>query len=146
MRSLLAFLLLAAPSFAAPSLHAKNGQSVRVVLGEKREKAIGLKPVNGAWKLQLAKTEAELAEVVDVTNGVSGMKWEVTLEDGAVRFDARFRGDHAYRVELRHGQKSLGAAFVYLYPPKMARQQKVQFDDGDSAGDGEMATLPKPTL
>lgn len=146
MRSFLLCLVLAPPSFASPTLHAKNGQSVRLLLGEKRESAIGLRPQSGSWKLELARTEAETAEVVDVTAGTTGMKWQVAVEDGALRFDERFRADHAYRVELRSGQKSLGSAFVYLYPPKVAHRQQVKFDDSDASGDGEMATLPKPTL
>ena len=128
------------------ALHAKNGSSVRLVLGEKKEKAIGLKAQSGGWKLELAKTDAEIAEVVDVTTGVTGMKWEVALADGAIRFDERFRADHAYRVEILKGQKSLGAAFVYLYPPKVAQKQRVKFEETDLLGDGEMATLPTPTL
>ena len=118
-----------------------------MVLGEKRERGFGLHHANGAWRLVIGKSAADAAEVVDVTGGAPGMKWQVSVQAGALSLGGdRFAPGHAYRVELRQGTRSLGSALVYLYPPKVSARHKVQFDEADLLSDGEMATLPKPTL
>jgi hypothetical protein len=153
MRSLwlLGLMFSTATAWAAPSIHARNGESVRLRLGHERQSGIGLRPGRARdWCLELASTEADLAEVVDVTGGTSGAHWQVSVADHALRFDtARFAADHAYRVELRRGLRTVGVALVYLYPPKAAAQERVEFGDDARPGektDEEMATLPKPTL
>jgi hypothetical protein len=116
-----------------------------VVLGDKRERGIGLRPAHGEWKLELGRADGEIAQIVDTAH--PAMKWQVAIADGALRLDAqRFVADHAYRVELRHGDKLVGAALVYLYPPKVANRSEVVFDGDDAGGSDELTTVPKPTL
>jgi hypothetical protein len=147
MRNLMLLgLLVSSTALAAPTFRPKNGHTVRVVLGEKKERGFGVKHAHGEWRVELGQTHAAMAEVVDVTAGTPGSKWEVSVESGALRLDQRFIAGHAYRVELRHGTQSLGSTLVYLYPPKAAAKQQVTFADDDSGADGEIATLPKPVL
>jgi hypothetical protein len=139
-------LLISSSAMAAPTFRPKNGHSVRVVLGAKKEKGFGLRHARGGWRVELGRTQAATAEVVDVTAGTPGNKWEVSVESGALSLDQRFIAGHAYRVELRDGSRSIGSTLVYLYPPKIAARQQVSFADNESGADGEMATLPKPSL
>ena len=145
---LLTLTFSTATALAAPSIHARNGESVRLRLGHERQSGIGLRPSPARdWRLELPRTGADRAEVVDVTGGTSGAHWQVTVADNALRFDAaRFAPDHAYRVELRRGLRTLGVAVVYLYPPKAEKQRRVEFADDARGPDEEMATIPKPTL
>jgi hypothetical protein len=145
--ALLALLLLGVPAIAAPTFRLRNAQSVHVRLGDKREAGFAIKQAGGEWRLELGRVDAELAEIVDVTSGAASLKWQVEVVGGALRMEeARFIAGHAYRVELRRGPKTLGSALVYLTPPKALAQRAVSFDEGETPGDGEMATLPKPTL
>lgn len=145
MRFWILALLISLTASAAPVVRPKNGESVRLLLGDKRERGFGVRPARGEWKLDLGHTDADLAEIVDVTAQVA-MKWQVAVVDGTVRLEAdRFVADHAYRVELRRGPKTLGQALIYLYPAKLAARQQLKFDDDDSGSD-ELTTVPKPTL
>jgi hypothetical protein len=140
-------ILLAASSAHASPLRAKNGHTIRLVLGGQRASGIGLKPAAGTWRLELARTDADSAEVVDVTSGAPASKWKVDVVDAALRFDReRFVADHAYRVELQRAGRAVGSALVYLYPAPRAGKQELTFSDGDDAGDGEIATTPKSAL
>jgi hypothetical protein len=145
-----AWMLLGLPALAAP-LRAKNGQTVRLRLGSQHERGIGLKPgrPESGWRLVLAPTEAEAADVVDVTVGAPANKWTVAVVGDALMFDAsRFVPDHAYRVELRRGARALGSALVYLYPPpeKRGKQQLVFDSDEAPADDDGIAVMPKSAL
>lgn len=135
---------------AAMPLKVRNGSSVRVALNGKHEAGVGLRQKAGGWKLELTAAPEDVADVVDVTDGANGARWTVDVRDGALFFDAeRFIAGHAYRVSLRHGTEAHGSGLVYLYPPPAsAKKQKVTFDDDApaSTGDGEIATIKKPSL
>jgi hypothetical protein len=137
------------PAFASP-LRAKNGQSVRLMLSGQREVGIGLRPLRGAWKLDLLDAQgADSAEVVDVTAGAPASKWMMAVEAGALVFDGRrFMADHAYRVQLRRGNLPLGSALVYLYPAKMGAKSRVSFGDDETHPDDDdgIAVTPKSAL
>jgi hypothetical protein len=145
---LVALTLSTATAMAAPSIHVRNGESVRLRLGHERQSGIGLRPGRARdWRLELTRTDADLAEVVDVTGGTAGAHWQVSVDGNALKFDAaRFAPDHAYRVELRRGLRTVGVALIYLYPPKAEKQKRVEFADDARGSDDEMATIPKPTL
>jgi hypothetical protein len=152
MRGLLSGLALVAMlggSAVAAPLKIHNGSTVRVALQGKREAGVGLRPHAGGWRLELTATPGAVADVFDVTEGSVGSKWTVAVDDGAVFFDEEtFAPGHAYRVLVRRGSESLGAALVYLYPPSVASRHKVSFDDADANGssaDGPTITK-KPTL
>jgi hypothetical protein len=136
-------VVLSLPALAAPSFRPKNAQPVRVRLGDKREPGFGVKPVGGEWRLELGRKDVDAAELIDVQNG---MKWQLSAGGSALVLDGRFIAGHAYRVELRHGPKTLASALVYLYPPEAPAQTTIQFGDGEPSSDNDMATLPKPTL
>ncbi len=144
----MALLLLSTAAQASPTrLSAKGGESVRVQVGSQHEPGFGVRPSrDNHWRLSFDRTDADSAEVVDVTRGALGAKWEVPMAEGALRLDAdRFIAGHAYRVELRRGQRTLGGALVYLYAGRPETRQQIQFNEEDVA-EREMATLPKPTL
>ena len=149
MRSLIILgLLVSSAAFAAP-LRAKNGHTIRLALGDRRERGIALKSTEGRWRLLLREPHGALAaEVVDVTRGAEGDKWLVEVVGGTLVFDAaRFVADHAYRVELRRGPRSLGSTVVYLTPPRAAKQRALSFEAVDEAAESdEIATLPKSAL
>ena len=145
----LALVTLLGGSAAAAPIKFHSGSTVRVALQGKREAGIGLRPHAGGWRLELTATAGAVADVLDVTEGAAGAKWTVAVDDGAVFFDDEtFAAGHAYRVLVRHGSESLGAALIYLYPPSVASRHKVTFDDADaSGGAGEGPTIvKKPTL
>jgi hypothetical protein len=151
MRGLLSGLALVAMiggSAVASPLKIHNGSTVRVALQGKREAGVGLRPHAGGWRLELTATPGAVADVFDVTEGVSSSKWTVAVDDGAVFFDEEtFVAGHAYRVLVRRGSESLGAALVYLYPPSVASRHKVTFDDADGDQSTEGPTIAKkPTL
>ena len=151
MRGLLSGLALVAMlggSAVASPLKIHNGSSVRVALQGKREAGVGLRPHAGGWRLELTATPGAVADVFDVTEGVSGSKWTVAVDDGAVFFDEEtFVAGHAYRVLVRRGAESLGVTLVYLYPPSVASRHKVTFDDADAGkGDDGPTIAKKPTL
>jgi hypothetical protein len=133
----------------ASPLKIRNGSSVRVALAGKREAGVGLRPRSGGWQLELAPLAGAVADVFDVTEGASGSKWTVQVEDGVVFFDQEtFIPGHAYRVLVRRGTESLGTALVYLYPPSVATRHNVTFDDAEASGnvsDGP-TIVKKPTL
>jgi hypothetical protein len=152
MRGLIAGLALVAMlggvATASP-LKIRNGSTVRVALQGKREPGVGLRLHGGGWQLEMAPLPGAVADVFDVTEGVTPSKWTVQVEDGVVFFDQEtFLAGHAYRVIVRRGAENLGAALVYLYAPSVATRHKVIFDDADAsgnAGDGP-ALIKKPTL
>ena len=139
--------MLGGSAVAAP-LKIHNGSSVRVALQGKREAGVGLRPHAGGWRLELVATPGAVADVFDVTEGGSGSKWTVAVDDGAVFFDEEtFIAGHAYRVLVRRGSESLGATLVYLYPPSVASRHKVTFDDADAGNGSDGPTIAKkPTL
>jgi hypothetical protein len=92
-----------------------------------------------------------VADIFDVTDGATASKWTVQVEDGVVFLDQEtFVAGHAYRVLVRRGAESLGAALVYLYPPSsMVTRTKVTFGDSDATGGSSSdapATIKKPAL
>jgi hypothetical protein len=144
MRLVLAAVLLlaAAPAVAGAPLAVKNGSTVRVALGGKREPGVGLRPRAEGWRLELRAGQG-VAEVIDVTQGVARTKWLVPIEDGALVLDAtRFSPGHAYRVAL--GESSV---LVYLYPPPGRKgPARLAFSDDEPADNGGIEIAPKGAL
>ena len=152
MRGLIVAISLVATlggSAVAAPLKIRNGSAVRVALEGRHEAGVGLRPQAGGWRLEVAATPGAVADVFDVTEGATALKWRVELEDGALFFDQEtFVAGHAYRVLVRHGAEALGAALVYLYAPSVTSRHQVTFDDADSSGDGSEGptVAKKPTL
>jgi hypothetical protein len=143
MRSTIVLVIafLCTPSVA--SARAGSGTSVRVLVGGRHETGIGLRATGAEWRLRV-RGAAGTAAIQDVTEGFVS-KWVLPTTREELVFDqARFIPGHAYRVTL--GNQSL---LVYLYPPKVARKQRVDFVDGETRGqvteDG-IAIAPKGTL
>ena len=84
----------------------------------------------------------------DVTTGAGPAKFELSLVAGGVLLDtARFRPDHAYRVELRKGEAVLASVLIYLRPAR--GNGRVVFDTREASApeaDGELTTLDKGAL
>ncbi len=155
--SLLAGALISTTAWAAP-LEVRHGRSIRVTIAGKSEEAIALRPSPtgptgpAGWRLELAPRTASGTLVVhDVTLGATGPRsFELALTPTGVLLDvARFRPDHAYRVELRRGTTIVGSVLVYLTPAGRQRGPVV-FDDreanGNAADDGELVTSDTGTL
>jgi hypothetical protein len=145
--------LLSSAAFATP-LRIKNGSTVRVALKGKREAGVGLRPKNGAWRVELGgskETAADTIELVDVTDGANNTKWTLAAENGALTLDKeRFIAGHAYRVTVMRGLEAVASALIYLYPPTMAAKSKVSFDDAETNGgaglEDDIAVSKKPSL
>jgi hypothetical protein len=154
MRGLVSFglvALLSSAAFATP-LRIKNGSTVRVSLKGKRESGIGLRPKNGAWRVELGgskETASETIELIDVTDGANNTKWTLAPVDGGLMLDSeRFIAGHAYRVTVMHGLEPVASALIYLYPPTMTGKSKVSFDDNETGGGlgDDLSTSKKPSL
>ena len=145
----LAVVAIMGGSAVAAPLKVRNGSSVRVALHGKREAGVGLRAGRGGWRLELAASPSDVADVVDVTDGANSAKWTVDVADGALMLDEeRFVAGHAYRVTMRHGTEAIGSTLIYLYAPAVASSHKVTFEDEDTAGggSGDIAITKKPTL
>jgi hypothetical protein len=146
----LLLLALGGTAAAAP-LKIKGGSPVRVAVHGKREAGIGLKAQKGGWRVDVAAKADEVVELIDVTDGANGTRWNVDVRDGALVLDnERFIAGHAYRLMVTKGMEPVGSALVYLYPPLSSARSRVTFED-DSAGgglgmDGEIGVMKKPTL
>jgi hypothetical protein len=138
--------MLSVPALGAP-LRVKNGHAVQLRLGAGRERGVALRPMGRSWRLELGRSDAERAELVDVTVGAPASRWTVAVVGDALTLDpARFVADHAYRVQLRRGVEDVGSALIYLYPPRTSAKQTLEFSDDEAPGDDEIAVTPKPSL
>ena len=128
----------------------KNSRSIRVVLGPRREPALGIRPEKVGWRLLLAPELAGGdADLQDITPGVAGSQWTVPVAaDGLVLDEERFLPSHVYRLEVRKDDRLVGSAIIYLYPPPTPRTEKVEFaaeEKGPQKG-GPIASTPKGGL
>jgi hypothetical protein len=128
----------------------KNGRTIRVVLGKRREPAVGVKSDKGGWLVMLTSDLAgSSAELQDVTPGVPGSRWVVPVTVDRLVLDAeRFVPSHVYRVALRKDGQLLGNALIYLYPPPAERVGRADFRDDETREDkpSSLATTPKGEL
>lgn len=143
-------MLLGGSARAAPPLTVRHGRSIHVTINGRTEDAVALKFDRGGWRVTLGGAGASGTLVVrDVTLGATGPRtFELAMTPTGVLLDeARFRADHAYRVELRRGATVVGSALIYLTPQK--HRGPVTFDDGETAapaGDDELGTSDKGSL
>jgi hypothetical protein len=153
MRKLAAFglvALLGNASLAAP-VRIKNGSTVFVSVKGKRQAGVGLRPKNGAWRVDLGgakDTDGGTVELVDITEGANNAKWVLSPEGGALTLDGqRFIAGHAYRVTVMRNAVVVATALVYLYPPTVTGKTKVSFDGGESVGadSDDIAIEKKPS-
>ena len=153
MRTLLAAVLpavLAHASIAsAEPLTVRHGSPIHVELKGHTEDAVALRSVTGGWRLDLAGVARTATVTVrDVTAGVAPAKFELSLVAGGVLLDnARFRPDHAYRVEVRKGESVVGSALIYLRPAH--RNGRVDFSAREASpteADGDLPTVDKGAL
>jgi hypothetical protein len=148
---LVALVCGASVAAATPSLTVRRGRAIHVTIGGRTEEAVALKAAPGGWRFALAGTGKEGGTLVlrDVTLGASGPRtFELPLAADMLLDDARFRPDHAYRVELRRGTVVVGSALIYLSPNR--QRGPVIFDDHDASGpapaDDELRASDKGTL
>lgn len=143
-------MLLGGSAIAAPPLTVRHGRSIHVTINGRTEDAVALKFDRGGWRVTLGGAGPGGTLVVrDVTLGATGPRtFELALTpDGVLLDEARFRADHAYRVELRRGTTVVGGALLYLTPQK--RRGPVVFDDKEAtapSGDDELGTSDKGSL
>lgn len=143
-------LLVGGGAMAAP-LPVRHAHTIRVSLTpDKSEDAIALRAGPGGWKLELAPATTGTLVLRDVTTRAAGARFEVAVAAGGVLLDdGRFRADHAYRAELRHGSAVVGGALLYLSPPRKSKGPVV-FDDRDATRpdtpDDELAPSDKGAL
>jgi hypothetical protein len=119
---------------------------MRVVLKGQRQTSLALRAGDSGWRLGVDAQPTDVAEVVDVTDGASANKYVLDVVDGAlVLDDKRFVADHAYRVTLRRGPKTLASTLVYLRP-RSGSKQKIKFEAADNGDGGDVPIAPKPSL
>jgi hypothetical protein len=150
MRSLVAtFLFLVAASSPAEA-RTLVGPSVRIAFGSRHERGIGLRGDARGWHLSLREAQGATSVVlVDQTSPLHD-KWIVPVEGTTLLLDsARFRGGHAYRVEVRRGTTLLVEGLVYLYPGRVGHPGRVELeldeDDAQASEEG-IAIAPKSAL
>ncbi|HEX9101885.1 MAG TPA: hypothetical protein VF997_06760 [Polyangia bacterium] len=139
----------AAVASATPPLTVKHGRSIHVTIGGRTEDAFALRPTPGGWRLALGGAGSGGTLILrDVTLGATGPRtFELPFAPEVVLDEARFRADHAYRVDLRRGTIIVGSALLYLQPQK--RRGPVVFDDADAskpASDDGLTTSDKGSL
>lgn len=143
-------MLAGGSAVAAPPLSLRRGRAIRVTINGRSEDAVALRFDRGGWRVTLAGAGAGGTLVLrDVTLGASGPRtFELPLAADMLLDDARFRPDHAYRVELRRGTVVVGSALIYLSPNR--QRGPVIFDDHDASGpapaDDELRASDKGTL
>jgi hypothetical protein len=128
--------LTGAAQAADPPLRIKNGHKMKVVLGKTREAALGIRPANKVWTLELgADMVGAAAELEDVTRGWQPVRRSVPIETQRVVLDEpRFLPDHVYRMEVWRARRLVGSALVYLYPPPVERVHRVKFEGTPKGG------------
>src|SRR4051812_12005106 len=129
-------LVHADPANPAVRLRIKNGHSIRVALGTRREQASGIRPEKGVWKVLLSPDlDGSAAEFRDITPGVASSRWEVPVTgDSLVLGSDNFLPTHVYQMEVRKERTLVGTAIVYLYapPPPRSKVGRVEFHEGES--------------
>jgi hypothetical protein len=119
---------------------------VRVLVANRTQLATGLHalPAGAGWRLDVT-SDAQSADIIDLTPGTPARTFTLSVLSRALRFDSmRFVGGHVYRVALR-SRGRVSASLVYLYPdPAMAKlpksgTQRVRFegDDAPAAADSD---------
>jgi hypothetical protein len=145
----LASLRSAHPLQAAPDvkrIRIKNGRTVSVVFGERREAAAGLRPDKAGWLVMLAPDLAvSSADLQDITPEAGGSRWTVPVSLGKLVLDPeRFLPSHVYRVEFRRAGQLLGSALIYLYPLPAERVARVKFQDDKEPDEPSSSLAPAP--
>jgi hypothetical protein len=144
--SVLAGLLACGSAASAAPMLVRNAKSVTVALGAKRTQAFALRAeASGGWRLQIPGLSGVLA-LKDVTQGAGSSSIQLTLGPAGILLDNfRFRADHAYQIEIRHGEQVVGSGVIYLRPP--TRSSRVNFSDDDRLSEGpEVAIYDKGRL
>ncbi len=134
---------------AAPDvkrIRIKNGRTIRVVLGQRREPAAGLRPDKTGWTAILAPDLAgSTADLQDITPGVPSSRWNVSVSLGKLTLDSeRFLPSHVYRVEFRRDGQLLGDALIYLYPLPAERTARVKFEEDKEPEPESSSIAPTP--
>lgn len=140
-------------SFASPAearTTALHGATVRIALGGRHERGVGLRGDAQGWRLSLGQAMGATSIVlVDQTSPLHD-KWIVAVDGGSLLLDsARFRGGHAYRIEVRRGPSLVEEGFVYLYPTSTGRASRVEFELAEGAeplAATDIAITPKSAL
>ena len=144
----------------AEPLPVKHVAAVRVSVANKSQHALGLRalPAGAGWRLELAASDGDSADVIDVTPGTPARTLTIAVVGRTLTFDAlRFAGGHVYRVQLRGDKRGASWSFVYLYPdaaalklppPKAGAAERVRFeaDDDNARDDGAPARTEKGAL
>ncbi len=143
-------MLLGGTAAATPPLTVRRGRAIHVTINGRSEDAVALRFDRGGWRVALGGAGSGGTLVLrDVTLGATGPRtFELPLApDGVLLDEARFRADHAYRVELRRGTAVVGSALIYLTPQK--RRGPVVFDDREAGApptDDELGPSDKGAL
>ena len=124
----------------------KNARTVRVVLGERREPAAGVRPDKTGWPVLVApELAATSAELHDITPGVASSRWIVPVSLGKLVLDTeRFLPTHVYKVDFRKDGQVAGSALIYLYPPPVESVARVSFQGDEAPEDAASSLAPAP--
>jgi hypothetical protein len=143
---LFALTLVAAPAHArvpeAAAPKVKNGRKMTVLLGARREEAIGLKRAADGWHALLAPVDDGNYQAEDLTPGARA-RFNLVAARGELVFDAaRFRADHAYRVRRR--LEGAPSWTVYLVPDR--NPARVDFAAEERDDGAEIDAVQKGSL
>ena len=137
----LAFVIVASWCLSAAAEPAvKNGETVRVSLAGRSQRAVGLRYAETGWSYDGAR-ERTRADLIDMTPGTPARTLSVTIVGNTLKLDGvRFVGGHVYRAQLSGGARPAPTVLLlYLYPDpataklpsKKAGAQRVRFDSSD---------------
>jgi len=118
----------------------KNGETVRVSLAGRSQRAVGLRYTDAGWSLDVTG-ERTRADLIDMTPGTPARTLSVAIVGGTLKLDTvRFVGGHVYRAQLAGGARPT-VMLVYLRPDpatakvssKKAGAERVRFDADEPA-------------
>ncbi|MDB4965436.1 MAG: hypothetical protein JWN44_1125 [Myxococcales bacterium] len=146
-------LLAALTANAAEKAVPLEPTEVRVAVANRSQKALGLRPLpTGGWRLDLP-SNADTADIIDLTPNTPARTITLSIVGRALRFDAiRFTGGHVYRIQLKTGPSPSTSTLVYLYPqpstePRHRAPQRVKFSpDERPTDDSPLSTVDKGSL
>jgi hypothetical protein len=120
----------------------RNGETVRVSLAGRSQKAVGLRWTDGGgWLFEVAP-ERTHAELIDMTPGTPARTLSVPIVGGVLKLDGvRFAGGHVYRAQLSGGARPAAQVMLlYLHAdPAVAKlpakkgTERVRFDGDEAA-------------
>jgi hypothetical protein len=137
-------ILLVGSAASAETLRIRNGRTIHMMVGGKRQAAVGVGGGANGWRVTLDRHAAGVIELADVTTGMPVGRQNVRIVAGVVQLAREsFVPGHAYTAKLKSVTGAVQEALLYLYPP---RAGAVVFGEEDGARDDGPGIAEKGVL